>query len=64
MLDLAAFVRPGDRVWWGQGASEPTPLVDALMDVLPAIGPIRAFVGLCWNARVTRTPPAEPSIAS
>ncbi|WP_448256032.1 acetyl-CoA hydrolase/transferase family protein [Microbacterium aurum] len=57
MIDLRSFVRAGDGVWWSQGAAEPTPMVDALIDALPDIGPVRAFVGLCWNPRITDDPP-------
>lgn len=57
MIDLESFIRAGDSVWWSQGAAEPTPIVNALIDAVPHIGPVRAFVGMCWNPRVTENPP-------
>ena len=51
MIDLRSCVRAGDGVWWGQGAAEPEPLVDALLDQVDGIGPVRAFTGLTWNER-------------
>ncbi|MFD0306916.1 acetyl-CoA hydrolase/transferase family protein [Streptomyces sp. NPDC127119] len=53
MLDLAPYVRAGDGVWWGQGSAEPEPLVDALLDQIDGIGPVRAFSGLTWNERLS-----------
>ena len=52
MIDVGAFLRPGDGVWWGQGSAEPQPLVDGLLDAVPRVGPIRAFSGLTWNERL------------
>lgn len=64
MIDIASFVRSGDGVWWTQGAAEPVPLVDALLDALPRIGTVEAFVGLCWNPRITEDPPADLRLSS
>lgn len=55
-LDLRAFVRPGDGVWWGQAAAEATPLVDALLDQAPGLGPLTAFCGLTFNRRLRDLP--------
>ncbi|HEY2195135.1 MAG TPA: acetyl-CoA hydrolase/transferase C-terminal domain-containing protein [Actinomycetospora sp.] len=63
MLDLSAHIAPGDGVWWSQAGAEATPLVDALLDQLPAIGPVRAFCGLTFNRRL-REPPPELSLSS
>ena len=52
MIDLSKHVRPGDGVWWGQAGAEPEPLVNALIDQVDTIGPIRAFCGLTWNERL------------
>ncbi|MBX6389052.1 MAG: acetyl-CoA hydrolase/transferase family protein [Frankia sp.] len=64
LLDLARYIRPGDGVWWGQGGAEPSPLVDALLDQVGAIGPVRAFCGLTWNERLTRELPDELTVLS
>jgi acyl-CoA hydrolase len=63
-LDLSRFIRAGDGVWWSQASAEPTVLVDALLDQVGGIGPVRAFVGLTWNPRVTTDPPANLAVAS
>src|SRR5258708_25024107 len=44
-LDLAAIIRPGDRLVWGQGSGEPVSLVEKLVEQRHAIGSISAFVG-------------------
>lgn len=62
-IDLRLHVRPGDGVWWGQAAAEPTPLVDALLDQIAGIGPVRAFCGLTFNRRL-REPPADLALIS
>lgn len=56
MIDLQPFIRAGDGVWWGQAGAEATPLVDALLDQVPDIGPIRAFSGLTFNRRLREVP--------
>lgn len=56
MLDLRAHVRPGDGVWWSQAGAEATPLVDALLDQFPGIGPLRGFGGLTFNPRLRDVP--------
>ena len=57
MLDLRPHIRPGDGVWWSQAGGEATPLVDALLDQVGDIGPVRAFCGLSFNRRLRATPP-------
>jgi acyl-CoA hydrolase len=63
-MDLAAYVRPGDGVWWGQGSAEPAPLVDALLDQVDTIGSVRAFCGLTWNERLSRELPEQLTVLS
>ncbi len=53
MVDVGAFLHPGDGVWWGQGSAEPEPLVNQVLDVVDRVGPIRAFSGLTWNDRLS-----------
>lgn len=64
MIDLTPHVRAGDGIWWSQTSAEPTPLVHALLDQLPSIGPVRAFVGLTWDRRLTEQTPDELSVVS
>lgn len=46
-LDFAAWVRPGDRVLWGQAAAEPLPLIEALVAQRHRIGGrFRVFLGI------------------
>jgi acyl-CoA hydrolase len=56
MLDLRPHVRAGDGVWWSQAGAEATPLVDALLDQIAAIGPVSAFCGLTFNQRLRELP--------
>ncbi|MFC4948634.1 acetyl-CoA hydrolase/transferase family protein [Pseudonocardia sp. GCM10023141] len=57
MIDLRPYVRTGDGVWWSQAGAEAVPLVDALLDQVAAIGPVRAFSGLSFNRRLRAVPP-------
>ena len=63
-IDLSAYVRPGDGVWWGQAGAEPEPLVNALLDQVESIGEVRAFSGLTWNERLTRDLPPGLTVLS
>lgn len=63
-IDLSRFINAGDGVWWSQASAEPTVLVDALLDQVDSIGPVRAFVGLTWNPRVTVDPPVSLTVTS
>ncbi|GAA2864493.1 acetyl-CoA hydrolase/transferase C-terminal domain-containing protein [Pseudonocardia halophobica] len=63
MLDLRPHIRPRDGVWWSQAGAEATPLVDALLDQVADIGPVRAFCGLSFNRRL-REVPAELTLTS
>jgi len=48
-LDLAAIIRPGDSVMWGQADAEPLPLTQALMAQRHAIGEFKAFLGVTYS---------------
>ncbi|MEU7815409.1 acetyl-CoA hydrolase/transferase C-terminal domain-containing protein [Pseudonocardia sp. NPDC049154] len=56
MIDLRQHIHAGDGVWWSQAGAEATPLVDALLDQVAAIGPVRAFSGLTFNRRLREVP--------
>ncbi len=45
-LDLAAYIREGDTLTWGQASAEPLSLVDMLIEQRAAIGKVNAFIGL------------------
>jgi acyl-CoA hydrolase len=64
MIDLRRLVAPGSGVWWGQGGAEPTPLVNALLDQIEDIGPVRAFCGLTWNERLAGDLPPGLTVQS
>ncbi|MEU7810949.1 acetyl-CoA hydrolase/transferase C-terminal domain-containing protein [Pseudonocardia sp. NPDC049154] len=63
MIDLRPHIREGDGVWWSQAGAEATPLVDALLDQVADIGPVRAFCGLSFNRRL-REVPSQLTLAS
>jgi len=48
-LDLAAFVRPGDSIVWGQACGEPTTLVEALIAQADRIGHVSAFAATSFS---------------
>lgn len=64
MIDLRPHIRPGAGIWWSQTSAEPTPLVHALLDQIPEIGPVRAFVGLTFDRQLVTDPPAQLSVVS
>lgn len=64
MIDLARHIPAGSGVWWGQGAAEPEPLVNALLDQIDDIGDVRAFCGLTWNPRLSGDLPKQLSVLS
>jgi acyl-CoA hydrolase len=64
VIDLRPHVPAGSGVFWNQTCAEPTPLVDALLDQVPSIGPVRAFVGMTLNKRLTTEPPADLEVVS
>ncbi len=45
-LDLAHYVRPGDRVVWGQGPGEPQTLTELLVAQRHRLGGVTCFIGL------------------
>ena len=64
MIHLRAYISAGDGVWWGQGGAEPEPLVNALLDQVGGIGPVRAFCGLTWNERLSGDLPDQLTVLS
>jgi len=48
-LDLARFLRPGDRIVWSQACGEPTSLVQALNAQAAGIGRLSAFAATSFS---------------
>lgn len=48
-LDLGKFLRPGDRIVWGQACGEPTTLVEALIAQAADIGGLSAFAATSFS---------------
>ena len=46
MVDLAAVIRPGDGIVWGQACAEPQTLIEALVERRAAFSGARAFFGI------------------
>jgi acyl-CoA hydrolase len=44
-LDLAEIIQPGDQIVWGQGAGEPSSLVETLLEQRHRIGHASVFLG-------------------
>lgn len=45
-VDWGSFIRPGDRVLWGQACAEPVALTESLMDSRQAVGRFTCFLGV------------------
>ncbi len=52
-LDLSRFLKPGDRVVFGQACGEPTTLVEALIEQGEAIGSLHAFIATSFSGLFT-----------
>jgi acyl-CoA hydrolase len=48
-LNLAAFLRPGDHIVWGQACGEPTTLIEKLIAQAAGIGPLSAFAATSFS---------------
>ncbi|OLT30848.1 acetyl-CoA hydrolase [Actinomadura sp. CNU-125] len=51
--DLAAVLRPGDRIVIGQACGEPTTLIEALIDQGAAVGGLSAFIATSFSGLFT-----------
>jgi acyl-CoA hydrolase len=63
-LDLGRFLRPGDRIVWGQACGEPTTLVEALLAQAQGIGPLSAFAATSFSGLLDVAAAEKVSIAS
>jgi acyl-CoA hydrolase len=53
-LELAAFLRTGDRIVWGQACGEPTTLVEALIAQADGIGRLSAFTATSFSGLLNK----------
>jgi len=58
-LDLASIIRPGDNIVWGQGAGEPSTLVEALLAQRHRIGHAGIFLGGVRSRKMLRPEHAD-----
>jgi acyl-CoA hydrolase len=58
-LDLAAMIRPGDQIVWGQGAGEPSILVEKLLEQRHRIGHASVFLGGVRSRRMLKPEHAD-----
>jgi acyl-CoA hydrolase len=58
-LDLAAIIRPGDQIVWGQGAGEPSTLVEKLLEQRHRIGHASIFLGGVRSRRLLQPEHAD-----
>ena len=63
-LDLGAFLRPGDRIVWGQACGEPTTLVEALIAQAESIGRLSAFAATSFSGLLTAEAAQKFSLSS
>jgi acyl-CoA hydrolase len=50
VLDITAFVRPGDSIVWGQAAGEPLTLTEAVAAQRADVAPVSVFLGACFSS--------------
>lgn len=63
-LDLRQFLRPGDRIVWGQACGEPTTLVEALIAQAQGIGPLSAFAATSFSGLLDAAAAAQIAVSS
>lgn len=63
-LDLSRFLRPGDRIVWGQACGEPTTLVEALIAQAEGVGPLAAFAATSFSGLLDAAAAEKVAISS
>lgn len=63
-LDLGAYLRPGDRIVWGQACGEPTTLIEALIAQAAGIGRLSAFAATSFSGLLTAEAAEKISLSS
>ena len=49
-LDLARYIREGDRLIWGEAAGEPLTLTETLIRQRASLGRVEVFLGACFSS--------------
>jgi acyl-CoA hydrolase len=63
-LDLGKFLRPGDRIVWGQACGEPTTLVETLLAQAESIGALSAFAATSFSGLLNAAAGEKLTISS
>lgn len=63
-LCLREFLRPGDRIVWGQACGEPTTLIEALLAQAEGIGDLSAFTATSFSGQLDVAAAEKISITS
>lgn len=63
-LDLGRFLKPGDRIVWGQACGEPQTLVEALIAQAAGIGKLSAFTATSFSTLLTPEAASQFSLSS
>ncbi|PTU30180.1 acetyl-CoA hydrolase/transferase family protein [Stenotrophobium rhamnosiphilum] len=63
-LDLAKFLKRGDRIVWGQACGEPQTLIEALIAQAESIGDLSAFTATSFSGLLTPESVSKFSLSS
>lgn len=63
-LDLGVYLRPGDRIVWGQACGEPATLVEALIAQAESIGRLSAFAATSFSGLLSVEAAAKLELSS
>lgn len=63
-LDLTRFIRPGDRIVWGQACGEPTTLIEALLAQAEQIGGLSAFAATSFSGLLDSAAASKIALSS
>jgi acyl-CoA hydrolase len=63
-LDLTQFLRPGDRIVWGQACGEPTTLIEALIAQAASLGAVSAFAATSFSGLLDVAAAQKVSLSS
>lgn len=63
-LDLSQFIRPGDRIVWGQACGEPTTLIEALLAQAEQIAGLSAFAATSFSGLLDGAAASKVALSS